>query len=104
MPSARFIPVQESTIMCLNNLNDKVMKSAKAATSKQPAQHSPSPSSYKGEYKAELEAGKASESWSALIAEFASDGSVNLALKMKGDMIVENLNLKPMIDAMMRDF
>ncbi|GJS82127.1 hypothetical protein Tco_0748668 [Tanacetum coccineum] len=36
----------------LGNLNDKVMISAKAATSKQPAQQSPSPSSYKGEYKA----------------------------------------------------
>nr|GEU74702.1 hypothetical protein [Tanacetum cinerariifolium] len=31
-------------------------------------------------------------------------GQVNLTLKMKGDMIIENLNLKPMIDAMMRDF
>ncbi|GJX34244.1 hypothetical protein Tco_0245801 [Tanacetum coccineum] len=40
----------------------------------------------------------------ALIAEFAAGGAVNLALKMKGDMIIENLNLKPMIDAMMRDF
>ncbi|GKG17078.1 hypothetical protein Tco_0362035, partial [Tanacetum coccineum] len=39
-----------------------------------------------------------------LIAEFAVGGAINLALKMKGDMIVENLDLKPMIDAMMRDF
>nr|GFD15914.1 hypothetical protein [Tanacetum cinerariifolium] len=39
-----------------------------------------------------------------LIAEFAARGAVNLALKMKGDMIIENLDLKPMIDAMMRDF
>ncbi|GKG03371.1 hypothetical protein Tco_0311007 [Tanacetum coccineum] len=40
----------------------------------------------------------------ALIAEFAADSAVNLTLKMKGDMIIENLNLKPTIDAMMRDF
>ncbi|GJT20676.1 hypothetical protein Tco_0890613 [Tanacetum coccineum] len=39
-----------------------------------------------------------------LIAEFAARGVVNLALKMKGDMIIENLDLKPTIDAMMRDF
>ncbi|GKA13504.1 hypothetical protein Tco_0693150 [Tanacetum coccineum] len=38
------------------------------------------------------------------IAEFAVDGAVNLALKMKGDMIIKNLDLKPKIDAMMRDF
>ncbi|GJW39433.1 hypothetical protein Tco_0065278 [Tanacetum coccineum] len=38
-----------------------------------------------------------------LIAEFAADGVVNLALKMKGDMIIENLDLKPTIDAMMRN-
>nr|GEW69711.1 retrovirus-related Pol polyprotein from transposon TNT 1-94 [Tanacetum cinerariifolium] len=31
----------------------------------------------------------------ALIAEFTTGGAVNLALKMKGDMIIENLNLKP---------
>nr|GEX95260.1 hypothetical protein [Tanacetum cinerariifolium] len=30
--------------------------------------------------------------------------AVNLALKMKRDMIIKNLDLKPMIDAMMRDF
>ncbi|GKE12946.1 hypothetical protein Tco_1416497 [Tanacetum coccineum] len=40
---------------------------------------------------------------SVLIAEFAA-GMVNLALKMKGDMIIKNLELEPMIDAMMRDF
>ncbi|GJX75147.1 hypothetical protein Tco_0313742 [Tanacetum coccineum] len=40
----------------------------------------------------------------ALIVKFAVGGAFNLALKMKGDMIIENLNLKPTIDAMMRDF
>ncbi|GKF89423.1 hypothetical protein Tco_0263386, partial [Tanacetum coccineum] len=39
-----------------------------------------------------------------LIAEFAVGAAVNLALKMKGDMIIKFLDLKPMIDAMMRDF
>ncbi|GJS33904.1 hypothetical protein Tco_0532286 [Tanacetum coccineum] len=39
-----------------------------------------------------------------LIAEFAADGAVNLALKIKGDMIIENLDLKPTIDAMVREF
>ncbi|GKE00515.1 hypothetical protein Tco_1388498 [Tanacetum coccineum] len=39
-----------------------------------------------------------------LIAKLAIGGSVNLTLKMERDMIVENLNLKPKIDAMMRDF
>nr|GEX81806.1 hypothetical protein [Tanacetum cinerariifolium] len=39
-----------------------------------------------------------------LIAEFAAAGTVNLALKMKGDMIIKYLDLKPMIDDMMRDF
>ncbi|GJX88305.1 putative ribonuclease H-like domain-containing protein, partial [Tanacetum coccineum] len=39
-----------------------------------------------------------------LIAEFVASGAVNLALKMKGDMIIKNLNLKPTIDAMMRGF
>ncbi|GJY70956.1 hypothetical protein Tco_0474659 [Tanacetum coccineum] len=47
---------------------------------------------------------------SILIAEFAAGDAVNLALKMKGDMmmkgdmIIKNLDLKPTIDAMMRDF
>ncbi|GJU15659.1 hypothetical protein Tco_1143625 [Tanacetum coccineum] len=47
---------------------------------------------------------------SILIAEFAAGSAVNLALKMKGDMmmkgdmIIKNLDLKPTIDAMMRDF
>ncbi|GJV62965.1 hypothetical protein Tco_1473793 [Tanacetum coccineum] len=41
---------------------------------------------------------------SVLIAEFAVDGAVNLALKIKGDMIIKILDLKPTIDAMMRDF
>ncbi|GJZ87466.1 hypothetical protein Tco_0659076 [Tanacetum coccineum] len=36
-----------------------------------------------------------------LIAEFFAVGAVNLALKMKGDMIIKNLNLKLMIDAPM---
>ncbi|GJZ88787.1 hypothetical protein Tco_0660569 [Tanacetum coccineum] len=39
-----------------------------------------------------------------LIAEFASGGAVNLALKMKGDMVIKNLNLMPTINATMRDF
>ncbi|GJZ55613.1 hypothetical protein Tco_0610806 [Tanacetum coccineum] len=39
-----------------------------------------------------------------LIADFSAGGVVNLALKMKRDMIIKNLDLKPMIDAMMRDF
>ncbi|GKB98092.1 hypothetical protein Tco_0984229 [Tanacetum coccineum] len=41
---------------------------------------------------------------SILIAEFSASGAVNLTLKMKGDMITENLDLKPKINAMMRDF
>ncbi|GKC11334.1 hypothetical protein Tco_1008116 [Tanacetum coccineum] len=39
-----------------------------------------------------------------LIAEFAAAGAFNLASKMKGDMIIKNLDLKPTINAMMRDF
>ncbi|GJU39937.1 hypothetical protein Tco_1192894 [Tanacetum coccineum] len=39
-----------------------------------------------------------------LIAEFAVGGVVNLAFMMKGDMIIKKLDLKPTIDAMMRDF
>ncbi|GKF87202.1 hypothetical protein Tco_0258079 [Tanacetum coccineum] len=39
-----------------------------------------------------------------LIAEFAAGGAINLALKMKRDMIIKKLDLKPTIDAMMRDF
>ncbi|GKD84749.1 hypothetical protein Tco_1355903 [Tanacetum coccineum] len=39
-----------------------------------------------------------------LIAEFAVGGAVNVALKMKRDMIIKKLDLKPTIDAMMRDF
>ncbi|GKF38108.1 hypothetical protein Tco_0118169, partial [Tanacetum coccineum] len=38
------------------------------------------------------------------LAEFAAGGAVNLALKMKGDMIIKNLDMKLMIDAMMREF
>ncbi|GJZ33985.1 hypothetical protein Tco_0579421 [Tanacetum coccineum] len=41
---------------------------------------------------------------SVLIAEFVVGGAVNFALKMKGDMIIETLDLEPTIDAMMRDF
>ncbi|GJS10123.1 hypothetical protein Tco_0366919 [Tanacetum coccineum] len=41
---------------------------------------------------------------SILISEFAGGDVVNLALEMKGDMIVKKLDLKPTIDAMMRDF
>nr|GEW65134.1 protein ALP1-like isoform X1 [Tanacetum cinerariifolium] len=36
--------------------------------------------------------------------EFATGGAVNFALKMKGEMVIKNLNLKLTIDAMMRDF
>ncbi|GJX44209.1 hypothetical protein Tco_0260885 [Tanacetum coccineum] len=39
-----------------------------------------------------------------LITEFAASGAVNLTLKIKGDMIIKKLDLKPMIYAMMRDF
>ncbi|GJV40784.1 hypothetical protein Tco_1419224 [Tanacetum coccineum] len=39
-----------------------------------------------------------------LIAEFSSSGMVYLTLKVKGDMIIENLDLKLKIDAVMRDF
>nr|GEZ12957.1 hypothetical protein [Tanacetum cinerariifolium] len=35
---------------------------------------------------------------------FATGGAVNLAFKMKGDMIIKDLDLKPTIDAMMREF
>ncbi|GKB55421.1 putative ribonuclease H-like domain-containing protein [Tanacetum coccineum] len=38
------------------------------------------------------------------IVEFTAGSAVNLAFKMKGDMIIENLDLKPTINAMMRDF
>ncbi|GKE47857.1 hypothetical protein Tco_1479115 [Tanacetum coccineum] len=34
-----------------------------------------------------------------LIAKFSAGDTVNLTLKMKGDIIVENLDLKPTIDA-----
>nr|GEY99073.1 hypothetical protein [Tanacetum cinerariifolium] len=39
-----------------------------------------------------------------LIAEFVAGGVVNRVLKMKGDMIIKDLNLNPTIDAMMREF
>ncbi|GKG18137.1 hypothetical protein Tco_0372435, partial [Tanacetum coccineum] len=39
-----------------------------------------------------------------LIEEFAAGDAVNLTLKMKGDMIINFLDLKPTIDAVMRDF
>ncbi|GKD78773.1 hypothetical protein Tco_1341394 [Tanacetum coccineum] len=41
---------------------------------------------------------------SILIAEFAAGDAVNLALKMKGDMIIKNLDLNPTINAMKREF
>ncbi|GKE98412.1 hypothetical protein Tco_0021763 [Tanacetum coccineum] len=39
-----------------------------------------------------------------LIVDFSSGGTVSLALKMKRDMIIKNLDLKLTINAMMRDF
>ncbi|GKA38051.1 hypothetical protein Tco_0724616 [Tanacetum coccineum] len=39
-----------------------------------------------------------------LIAEFATDSVVNLALKMKGYMIIKKLDLELTIDAIMRKF
>nr|GEY99706.1 retrovirus-related Pol polyprotein from transposon TNT 1-94 [Tanacetum cinerariifolium] len=41
---------------------------------------------------------------SILIAEFAAGGTFKLALKMKGDMIIKNLDLEPKVDARMREF
>ncbi|GJW60212.1 hypothetical protein Tco_0109547 [Tanacetum coccineum] len=38
-----------------------------------------------------------------LTTKFAAGDAVNLALKMKGDMIIKDLDLKPTIDAVMRD-
>ncbi|GKC93361.1 hypothetical protein Tco_1158803 [Tanacetum coccineum] len=38
------------------------------------------------------------------IAKLATAGPVNFALQMNRDMIVENLDLEPKINAMMRDF
>ncbi|GJS05671.1 hypothetical protein Tco_0322179 [Tanacetum coccineum] len=39
-----------------------------------------------------------------LIAKLVAGGAVNFTLKMKRDMIIENLDLEPKIDAMMREF
>ncbi|GJY69230.1 hypothetical protein Tco_0472212 [Tanacetum coccineum] len=39
-----------------------------------------------------------------LVAELATGSAVNFTLKMNGDMIIENLDLEPKIDAMVRDF
>ncbi|GKA72824.1 hypothetical protein Tco_0779040, partial [Tanacetum coccineum] len=39
-----------------------------------------------------------------LIAKLVADGAVNFTFEMNGDMIKENLDLEPKIDAMMRDF
>ncbi|GJU21695.1 hypothetical protein Tco_1155037 [Tanacetum coccineum] len=39
-----------------------------------------------------------------LVVELATGGAVNLALKVKRDMIIENLDLEPKINAMMRNF
>ncbi|GKE70114.1 hypothetical protein Tco_1528186 [Tanacetum coccineum] len=45
-----------------------------------------------------------SQDLGVLITEFAAGGEVNFALKMERDMIIENLDFEPKIDAMMRDF
>nr|GEV20075.1 retrovirus-related Pol polyprotein from transposon TNT 1-94 [Tanacetum cinerariifolium] len=42
--------------------------------------------------------------FSAFILKFAAGGTVNLILKVKWDLIVKNLDLKPTIDAITRDF
>ncbi|GJX81954.1 hypothetical protein Tco_0331435 [Tanacetum coccineum] len=42
--------------------------------------------------------------FSVLVAKLAAGSAVNLALKVKRDMIRENLDLGPKINAMMRDF
>ncbi|GJW80057.1 hypothetical protein Tco_0144032 [Tanacetum coccineum] len=39
-----------------------------------------------------------------LVADLAADGVVNLALKVKREMFIENLDFEPKINAMMRDF
>ncbi|GJZ56730.1 hypothetical protein Tco_0612224 [Tanacetum coccineum] len=39
-----------------------------------------------------------------LIAEFAATDAVNFTHKMEENMIIEDLDSKPTIDAMMRDF
>ncbi|GJW29098.1 hypothetical protein Tco_0045973 [Tanacetum coccineum] len=39
-----------------------------------------------------------------LVAKLATGGVVNLTLKMKRNMIIENLDLEPKINAMVRDF
>ncbi|GJS47223.1 hypothetical protein Tco_0597344 [Tanacetum coccineum] len=39
-----------------------------------------------------------------LIVELATGSAVNFTLKIKGDMVVKKFDLKPTIDAMMRDF
>nr|GEU31758.1 hypothetical protein [Tanacetum cinerariifolium] len=39
-----------------------------------------------------------------IIVEFAADGVVNFALKMKGYMIIKNLDLKPTIDDIIPEF
>nr|GEV67527.1 hypothetical protein [Tanacetum cinerariifolium] len=39
-----------------------------------------------------------------LVMKLTVDGVINLAFKVKGDMIIKKLDLKPTIDAMMRDF
>ncbi|GKA88440.1 hypothetical protein Tco_0810204 [Tanacetum coccineum] len=38
-----------------------------------------------------------------LIAKLAAGSTINFTFKMNGDMIIENLDLEPKIDAMMRD-
>ncbi|GKC19266.1 hypothetical protein Tco_1021416, partial [Tanacetum coccineum] len=39
-----------------------------------------------------------------LITEFATNNTINLVLKVKGDVIVKKFDLKPVIDAMVREF
>ncbi|GJX93463.1 hypothetical protein Tco_0348049 [Tanacetum coccineum] len=42
--------------------------------------------------------------FSAFIMKLAIGSVVNFSLKREGDMSIENLNLEPKIDAMMREF
>ncbi|GKC87885.1 hypothetical protein Tco_1148534, partial [Tanacetum coccineum] len=42
--------------------------------------------------------------FSVLIAKLAAGGAVNLTLKMKRVMIIENLDFEQKINAMMREF
>nr|GFC18955.1 hypothetical protein [Tanacetum cinerariifolium] len=42
--------------------------------------------------------------FSVLVVKLAADDTINLTFKVKRDMITENLDLEPKIDAMMRTF